>query len=156
MAAVAPQMEHAPVPSFQYTTASSWQRVRHRDEEEDDDDDEQTSRLDSRDGLRLCAEKSATADTARLLTWLVFRMITMMGGHSLWLDWNDKGHSLWLDWNDKDHNMTTWNDKSHSLWLDSLESVGEFGGGHSLWLDSVCVFDITVTIQYIIIIVTAQ
>ena len=40
MAAVAPQMEHAPVPSFQYTTASSWQRVRHRDEEEDDDDDE--------------------------------------------------------------------------------------------------------------------
>ena len=40
MAAVAPQMEHAPVPSFQYTTASSWQRVRHRDEEEDDDDDD--------------------------------------------------------------------------------------------------------------------
>ena len=29
------------VPSFQYTTASSWQRVRHRDEEEDDDDDDE-------------------------------------------------------------------------------------------------------------------
>ena len=28
------------VPSFQYTTASSWQRVRHRDEEEEDDDDD--------------------------------------------------------------------------------------------------------------------
>ena len=43
-------------------------RVCRREDEDDDDDDEQTSRLDSRDGLRLCAEKSATADTARLLT----------------------------------------------------------------------------------------
>ena len=41
---------------------------REDEDDDDDDDDEQTSRLDSRDGLRLCAEKSATADTARLLT----------------------------------------------------------------------------------------